>query len=100
MLVSGVVATMFWARGTAIRDLSSPQSLADWRTWREDVRQQQSQAGPVERRVPKSEEPPALVLWRDYFGVLVSGAVLFISALYWVIAWFVRGMMVRPSIRS
>jgi hypothetical protein len=95
LLIVSVVATMFWARGSAIRQLSSPQSLAAWQAWREDVRRQQTQAGPVERRVPKSDEPPALVLWRDYFGVLVAGAVLFTSALYWVIAWFVTGMLRR-----
>src|SRR5262245_60776129 len=93
LLIGGVLAAMFWARDSAIRQLSSPQSLADWRAWREDVRQQQTQTGPVERRVPKSDEPPALVLWRDYFRVLVAGAVLFTSALYWVIAWFVTGMI-------
>ena len=48
---------------------------------------------PVQRRVPKSAEPPALVLTRDHFGVILSGAVLFSSLLYWVVAWFVMGMV-------
>jgi hypothetical protein len=100
MLIGGVATTMLWTRESIIRELSSPQSLADWRFWREDVRQQQAQGGAVERRVPKSEEPPALVLWRDYFGVIVAGAVLFASVLYWVVAWFVMGIMFRTDIRS
>jgi hypothetical protein len=99
MLIGGIAITMLWTRESKIRELSSPQSLADWRTWREDVRQQLTQGGPVERRMPKSEEPPALVLWRDYFGVIVAGAVLFTSVLCWVIAWFVMGMMFRSDIR-
>ena len=49
--------------------------------------------GPVRRRVPKSTEPPALVLMRDYFGVSLIGAVLFTTVLYWVIAWFVMGIL-------
>jgi hypothetical protein len=43
--------------------------------------------------VPKSTEPPALVLTRDYFSVSLGGAVLFSSLLYWVIAWFVTGIV-------
>jgi hypothetical protein len=57
------------------------------------VRQQQKLPGPVQRRVPKSAEPPALVLMRDYFGVSMAGAILFSSVLYWVIAWFVSGIV-------
>ena len=95
VLLCALLATMFWARGAEVHRLSSPKSLADWQAWRNDVERQQAEAGPVARRVPKSVEPPALVLWRDYFGVLVTGAVLFISALYWVIAWFVTGMFGR-----
>jgi hypothetical protein len=33
---------------------------------------------------------------RDYFGESLVGAVLFTSVLYWVIAWFIMGML-RPS---
>jgi hypothetical protein len=88
-----IVWSMFASRERAIEQLSSPQSLAKWRAWREDVRQQQTQAVPVRRRVPKSSEPPALVLMRDYFAVSLLGAILFSTALYWVIAWFVSGVL-------
>jgi hypothetical protein len=88
----GVVAWSMWvARDRAIERLSTPQSLAQWQAWREDVRREQIEPGPVERRVPKSGEPPALVLMRDYFAVSLFGAVLFSTALYWVIAWLVLG---------
>jgi hypothetical protein len=43
--------------------------------------------------VPKSDEPPALVLMRDYFTVLMFGAILFSSMLYWIMAWFVTGIL-------
>lgn len=90
-----VLVSMFVARDRAIARLSTPKSLADWQAWREDVRRQQDQPAPVERRVPKSGEPPALVLMRDYFAVSLFGAVLFASALYWVMAWFVIGVFAR-----
>ena len=90
----GVVTwSMFVARDQAIERLSTPQSVAHWQAWREDVRQQQTEPGPVQRRVPKSGEPPALVLMRDYFAISLLGAILFSTALYWVIAWFVIGIL-------
>jgi hypothetical protein len=93
VLLGTVFGTMFWMRQSAAADLSSPKSIADWQAWREDVRQQQTNGGPVERRVPKSDEPPQLVLMRDYFAVLMVGAVLFSSILYWIMAWFVAGIL-------
>jgi hypothetical protein len=92
VLLGIVIGTMFWMRQSAVADLSSPKSISDWQTWREGVREQQMNRGPVERRVPTSDEPPELVLMRDYFMVLVVGAVLFSSMLYWVTAWFVTGI--------
>jgi hypothetical protein len=91
-LVALVVSLMFYARQSAITQLSSSQSISAWQAWREDVRNKQSQPKLVERRVPKSEEPPELVLMRDYFGVLMFGALLFSSALYLVMAWFITGV--------
>jgi hypothetical protein len=92
VLIGVVAGTMFWLRQSAIADWSSPKSISDWHAWREDVREQQITRGPVERRVPKSDEPPALVLMRDYFAVMMFGAILFSSLLYWLMAWFVTGI--------
>ena len=88
-----VVWSLFSARHWAIAELATPKSIADWQAWREDVEQQQEHPGPVQRRVPKSDEPPALVLMRDYFGVSLTGAVLFSTVLYWIMAWFVTGTL-------
>ena len=88
-----IVWSLLTARNWALAELATPRSLEQWEEWREDVREQQTQPGPVRRRVPKSSEPPALVLMRDYFGVSFVGALLFTTVLYWVIAWFVMGML-------
>ncbi len=93
VLIGTVAGTIFWLRQSAIADWSSPQSISDWQAWREDVREQQTNRGPVERRIPKSDEPPTLVLMRDYFAVIMVGAILFSSVLYWIIAWFVTGIL-------
>src|SRR4051812_7018442 len=93
VMVCAVAGTMYSLRRSTVPDLSSPKAISAWQTWREDVREQQASHGPVERRIPKSDEPPALVLMRDYFGVLMAGALLFSSLLYWIMAWFVTGIL-------
>jgi hypothetical protein len=92
-----VVWTMFAARDRALEQLSTAQSVAQWQAWREDVRQQQTQPSSVQLRVPKSSEPPALVLMRDHFAVSMFGAVLFSTALYWVLAWFISGILTAKN---
>jgi len=98
MVLVAVVVAMYTIREWAIEQLSTPKSLADWQTWRDDVVGQQVRPGPVRRRVPKSEEPPALVMMREHFGVSLSGAVIFISMLYWVFAWFVMGIRAGQAV--
>jgi hypothetical protein len=92
-LVGVILVAMLRMRHSTVAQMSEPTSIADWQAWRADVSEQQSRRGPVERRVPKSEQPPALVLMRDYFTVLMIGALLFSSMLYWIIAWFVTGLV-------
>jgi len=96
LLILLVVWSLISARDWALAELATPRSIEQWQAWREDVREQQTEPGPVRRRVPKSAEPPALVLMRDYFGVSLMGAILFITVLYWVIAWFVMGIVQQP----
>jgi hypothetical protein len=93
MLLAAVVWSLTTARHWALVELATPQSIGDWQAWRKDVREQQSQHRPVKRRVPKSAEPPALVLMRDYFATSLTGAIIFTTVLYWVIAWFVTGIL-------
>ena len=93
VLVGVIVAAMVVARARVTERLATSESIDDWQQWREDVRREQPAFGAPARAVPKSEEPPALVLMRDHFGVLVAGAILFSSALYWVTAWFTMGIL-------
>ena len=92
LLAGAVAGTMFWLRQSSVPGWSSKESISDWQQWRSDVESQQEKRGPVKRDVPKSEEPPALVLMRDFFGVMLAGALLFTSMLYWILAWFLTGI--------
>lgn len=96
VLLGAVVGTMFWLRQSTVPELSSQKSISDWQEWKAaNVQEQKSHRSPVERRVPKSDEPPALVLLRDFFAVIMGGALLFSSLLYWIMAWFVTGILVN-----
>jgi len=92
ILVAVVVGAMIWAK-QSVAQLETRESISDWQNWRADVREQKKSPGPVQREIPKSAEPPALVLLRDKFAVLLVGALLFSSLLYWVIVWFVIGIL-------
>lgn len=93
VLVGTVVWAMFAARDRTLAVTSTTESVAQWGAWRDDVIAQQDEATPVQRRVPESTEPPALILMRDYFGVSLAGAIVFSSLLYWVLAWLVAGTL-------
>src|SRR3954463_9480557 len=97
VLLAVVVSSMLWERHVILSELSTAESKADWESWRSDVRQEQTTPGPVERRIPKSDEPPALVLMRDYFTVSMFGATFFTSILYWIMAWFISGALGASS---
>lgn len=92
-----IVAAMFLVRNNIVPELSTAQSQADWNAWRVEVAQQNAAHGPVQRTVPKSPEPPMLVLMRDYFPACVLGVFLPLSALYAVIAWMICGVIRQKS---
>ncbi|HEX3601685.1 MAG TPA: hypothetical protein VHU84_16145 [Lacipirellulaceae bacterium] len=92
-LATIVVGSMLWERHAVLQDFGTPEAIANWRAWRGDVAEHQAEPGPVQRQVPKSDEPPALVLMRDYFKVSMVGAVFFTSLLYWIMAWFISGAL-------
>jgi hypothetical protein len=90
-LLIALVWCLFAMRHSVRRNLDSADARGDWQTWRSDVEREQHQPQTVARRVPKSAEPPALVLMRDYFVTCLVGAVLFVSLLYWAVAGLAIG---------
>lgn len=88
-----------WALATF--DTSSDegaQRQAQWDEWRKEAAEQSAGKGPVKRRVPKSAEPPMLVLLRDYYGMCIAAFVLFGSVLYATFVYFVRGIFSSPAV--
>ena len=95
-LVGGGTA-YFRAQTLAVYGTGAAQT--DWNEWREDASKRAKGAGPVKQRVPKSVEPPALVLMRDYFAVCLGLALLLSSVLFATFMFFLRGVLnTRPFV--
>lgn len=70
-LVAGPPAALLTWRGQRLATLQSSEAQARWDAFRDDMRRQSGRDGPVQRRVPKSAEPPELVWLRDHVPLAV-----------------------------
>ncbi|RLS33988.1 MAG: hypothetical protein DWH79_05685 [Planctomycetota bacterium] len=55
-----------------LESLDAPEAQADWEVFRRDMRAQTGREGPVQRKVPRSAEPPLRVWLRDYIGLAIA----------------------------
>ncbi len=88
-----IVLGLARARAWSHRELATVKGQADWETFRTDMAQQAEQPGPVKRRVPKSTQPPALVLLRDHFAMCVTISLVLSSVLFVFTILFIRGSL-------
>jgi hypothetical protein len=79
-------------RDTRLAVLSTPEARRQWENFREDVRRQTGRSGPVQRKVPRSTEPPELVWLRDYAPLAATAWVVLAGVLGGVLAVFVLGV--------
>ena len=100
VLVAAVVAGVFYARQQALATYGTAGAQAEWDAWREDARRLAEESGPVKRRVPRSEAPPALVLMRDHFGVCLGLALVLSTVLFGTLMLFVRGAISSRRVRE
>lgn len=96
-VMAAVLAGCIYARQKAIAIYGTPEALAQWNTWREAAGKQAEGIGPVKRRTPKSDKPPALVLMTDYFGICVGIALVLSSILFATTMILARGVMSSPG---
>jgi hypothetical protein len=96
MVVVVIVAGMLQLRRATLAALGTPEARAQWQAWRDAPPNVKTDL-PVRRRRPPSEEPPALILMRDYFGVMMTAAVVFGSLLFAVIVLAARGALWREN---
>jgi len=96
--VLAVIGLVLQVRKTTLREMATPEAQAEWREWREAEPNQGS--GPVRRRPPSTVEPPALVLMRDHFTVVMCGSVLFSSLLFAAIMMAARGAFASDKTKN
>jgi hypothetical protein len=80
-------------RADWLEQLDRPEAQSHWDAFRHDMRQQSDREGPVQRKVPKSAEPPARVWLRDYFRLAVVAWVLFVGVLGGFFSLLVAGVL-------
>jgi hypothetical protein len=81
---------LHWREGR-LAELARPEVQAGWDAFRADMRQQSGRDGPVQRKVPKSAEPPELVWLRDYVPLAITAWVSFVGVLGLFITLLVWG---------
>jgi hypothetical protein len=91
-----VSITAFQFRRWALAAYGTEAARQQWEVWRSDVQTAQGRPAPVQRRVPRSAEPPALVLMRDHFGSCLVIALTLTSALFGTAMVLVRGSLNAP----
>lgn len=98
--IVALLVGLLQARSYTIANLSNTASQAEWQRFKDDARSKSGIDGPVEgpvqRKVPKPDEPPQLLLMRDYFGTCLAGTLLFGSALFAMIMIAIRGSLAKP----
>jgi hypothetical protein len=83
-------------RSERLVQLSDPAVQAEWTEFREAMKKQTDRSGPVQRKVPKSTEPPELVWLRDYFWLAVAAWVVLAGVLGAFLALAVLGVARGP----
>jgi hypothetical protein len=89
------------ARQAWLERLDRPEEQTRWDEFRRDMVRQTGREGPVQRKVPKSAEPPARVWLRDHASLAVTAWILFVGVLGGVFSLLVAGVMRgdgRPSL--
>ena len=89
--MAAVVMGLITAKGCAIGRYGTAVADDDWQQWREAASKDAEGDGPVRRRVPKSDDPPLLVLLTEHFWVLLVSSLVFGSVLYFLAYFFIQG---------
>jgi hypothetical protein len=95
LVAMGLVVWMVtWARSWAIATYDTPAAHQQWEQYREEEgERQESGDTPVKRHVARTDDPPALVMLQDNFGVSLGGALLLSTAVFAAIAFLARGAL-------
>jgi hypothetical protein len=91
-LVGPPIALLRW-RAARLAELDAPAIQADWDAFRDEMRRQSGRTGPVQRKVPRSPEPPERVWLRDYVGLAIAAWVALTGVLGGFLGLAIRGIL-------
>lgn len=77
--------------------LEGEAAQEDWERFRSDMRDQSDRQGPVQRKVPKSAEPPLRVWLRDHMALAVAAWLILGGTLGAFVGFLVLGTLHSPS---
>jgi len=93
------VALVAW-RDRRLAEVASPEAQAEWDAFRADMRRQSGREGPVQRKVPKSPEPPELVWLRDYLVLAIAAWITLVGVLGGFLAAIALGLARAASLTA
>jgi hypothetical protein len=96
-MIVAVVWLILSVRSWTLAAMSTAREQANWDAFRSEEIRNETAGGPVSRRVPKSPQPPALVLMRDHFPVVMSAGLVFASLLFGALMIAIRGAWASPA---
>lgn len=77
--------------------LEDEAAQEDWERFRRDMRDQSDRQGPVQRKVPRSSEPPLRVWLRDHMALAVAAWLILGGTLGAFVGFLVLGTLHSPS---
>ncbi len=98
LVAAAIVWAMVETRRRVIAQLDNASARAQWRQWKDEVAKRQADENVrVKRRVPRGDEPPALVMLRDHFPAVLGGVLVVATFLFAFLAFLLRGIFSSPA---
>jgi hypothetical protein len=81
------------SRAARLAELDAATVQSDWDAFRDDMRRQSDRSGPVQRKVPRSAEPPERVWLRDHLALAITAWVALVGVLGGVLGFLLVGVV-------
>ena len=92
-VLAGIVIWVLHKRESMLAQLDQPAQIEGWQEWRAAAAKQDGTHGPVAREVPRSDEPPMLMMMRDNFPAIFFAATVFPAIILGFFLLVLRGVL-------